>query len=96
MYATIPGEFESPAGYFATVAMTEEYLQLHVGFRFELPGDGNATGGVEVFDHSSADACLAGPGSELDPTACPCFDLDSDGDHVHFDIARLQGHFTGG
>ncbi len=77
-------------------AMAGGAFELTRGFWFEEPpGDCDATGTVDLLDSSTAAACLSGPGNELDATACRCFDLDADGDHDLFDIARFQTSFTG-
>jgi hypothetical protein len=89
-------ELSGAVGQPDTGAMAGEGFELTGGFWFEEPaGDCNATGSVGLLDFSIAAACLTGPGGELEPTTCRCFDLDADGDHDLNDIARFQASFTG-
>ena len=60
----------------------------------QLPGDCNGDGGVDLDDHASLEACLAGPDNGLGP-GCGCFDFDSDGDTDLVDFAEFQVLFPG-
>lgn len=76
--------------------MTGADFQLNRGFWFALsPTDCNEDGLVDLFDHETFTSCLLGPGGGIDPSPCPCFDVDRDGDITLIDYAQLQAGFTG-
>jgi hypothetical protein len=75
--------------------LTRAGLELTGGFWFQLaPGDCNADGGVNLYDHADFEACMVGPFIEPDPQ-CPCFDLDGDTDIDLADFAKFQTGFSG-
>ena len=66
------------------------------GFWFEQPpGDCNADGLVNLFDHGDFVPCLDGPGAGLSDPACRCFDFDADEDIDLVDFAEFQILFMG-
>ena len=66
------------------------------GFWFEQPpGDCNATGIADLFDHGDFIDCLSGPEGGLSDPDCDCFDVDNDIDADLFDFAELQIAFEG-
>lgn len=79
----------------ASVMMGDEF-ELTGGFWFGLsPGDCNDDGLVSLLDHKTFSVCLLGPGGGIDPSPCPCFDVDGDGNITLLDFAELQAGFTG-
>ena len=66
------------------------------GFWFEQPpGDCNADGLVNLFDHGDFVPCLDGPGAGLSDPACRCFDFGADEDIDLVDFAEFQMFFMG-
>lgn len=66
------------------------------GFWFEsAQGDCNTDGEVNLADYDDLASCLAGPDSNLNSTACQCYDADSDSDVDLRDMARFMGGFLG-
>ena len=66
------------------------------GFWFGTPpGDCNADGLVNLFDHGDFVPCLKGPGVGLNDPACRCFDFDRDEDIDLIDFAEFQVFFLG-
>jgi len=71
-------------------------FELTGGFWFEVPPtDCNDDGIVSLVDHETFTSCMLGPGGGIDPSPCPCFDVDRDGDITLNDYAQLQAVFTG-
>ncbi len=99
------GKISSTGGGFelsATIGQPEAGImfgggfQLTGGFWFEQPpGDCNATGIADLWDHADFTDCLSGPGGGLLMPDCNCFDIDGDGDGDLFDAALIQESFTG-
>ena len=92
------GEFEmsSTLGQPDAGVMTGGDFELSGGFWFEVPPtDCDDDGLVSLFDQETLTSCLLGPGGGIDPSPCPCFDVDRDGDITLNDYARLQAGFTG-
>ncbi len=74
--------------------MTGGGFQMTGGFWFEQPpGDCNATGIADLFDHADFADCLSGPGGGLPTPDCNCFDVDGDNDADLLDFAELQVAF---
>jgi len=76
--------------------MEGDDFELKGGFWFEVPPtDCDDDGLVSLFDQETLTSCLLGPGGGIDPSRCPCFDVDRDGDITLNDFAVLQAGFTG-
>lgn len=66
------------------------------GFWFALaPGDCNTDGGVNLFDYSPFEACLAGPADGPLSPECACFDLDGNGTVDLVDFGLFEVAFSG-
>ncbi len=92
------GEFElsGTIGQADAGAMNGGDFELTGGFWFALaPGDCNTDGGVNLFDYSSFEACLAGPADGPLTPECACFDLDGDGTVDLMDFGLFQFGFSG-
>lgn len=59
-----------------------------------IPGNCDGDDDVDLDDYADFEACLDGPGRELD-TGCECFDFDNDDDVDQYDTAAFQEAFTG-
>jgi len=59
-----------------------------------IPGDCDDDDDVDLADYADFEACLYGPGRELD-AGCECFDFDNDNDVDLDDFAAFQASFTG-
>jgi len=80
----------------STVAVTGGHFELSGGFWFRVePGDCNSDGGVNLFDYSDLEPCLAGPDGGLTTARCACFDLENDEDVDLVDVARFLEGFSG-
>jgi len=75
--------------------MTGGAFGLSGGFWFRLaPTDCNDDGLVDFLDYETYTVCLLGPGGGIGASACPCYDVDRDGDITLGDYATLQAGFT--
>ena len=93
-----PGGFElsGSIGQPDAGVLTGAGFQLTGGFWFEQPpGDCNATGIADLFDHGDFTDCLTGPDGGLPMPDCNCFDVDNDNDADLLDFAALQVGFGG-
>ena len=78
----------------ASVPLGAPGFELTGGFWFGLaPDDCNSDGGINLYDYSDFEFCMAGPGAGPPERWCLCFDQDGDGDVDMPDFAAFQAFF---